>query len=262
MRLGKPAGLAAGDPDRGMGRDAAPMNDILALVSGLDRSLMLFINGFGGRSALVDRIMRLIAGEPLIEGSFLFLFLWWLWFNDGDTRSEDRIRAIRGAICIVIALVLARALQIFLPGRLRPINDPTLGFVAPSELGYDRLEHWSSFPSDHAVIYSAIAMVIWMRNRWLGGLAFAWTLVFGSLPRLFLGLHYATDVLGGVLVGTAVGYLAQAVALPRFVTETVLTFERRHARIFYPLAVLFTCELITLFDDIRRIGEATAHALF
>ena len=238
------------------------MNEIIGLIAGLDRSIILFINGFEGRSGTFDRAVRLVTGEPLIQGSFLFLFIWWLWFSNGGARSDDRIRAIRAAFGIVLALILARATQMLLPGRLRPINDPTLPFVAPSGLGYERLEHWNSFPSDHAVIYSAIATVIWLRNRWLGALAFAWTLAVGSLPRLYFGLHYPTDVAGGVVLGTAVGYIAQRVGLPATVTDAVLFWERRRAQIFYPLAVLFTYELLTLFDDFRRVGRAAVQVLF
>lgn len=234
------------------------MKEIIHSIADLDRSIIMILNGFGGRSGVFDRAIRFVAGEPLIEGGFLFLFIWWLWFSNGEARSEDRMRAIHTAFGILVALVLARALQIVLPGRPRPINDPTLPFVAPSGLTYEKLEHWSSFPSDHAVIYSAIATAIWLKNRWLGGLAFAWTLAFGSLTRLYLGLHYPTDVVGGVLLGTAVAYLAQAVGPPRVFTKAVLFFERRYSQIFYPFAVLFTVELISLFDDVRRIGEAAA----
>lgn len=238
------------------------MNEIIGFVVVLDRSIILSINGFEGRSGIFDRLMRLLAGDPLIQGSFLFLFIWWLWFGNEESRSEDRVRAIRAALGILVAIILARALQILLPGRLRPINDLTLPFVAPSGLDYEKLEHWSSFPSDHAVIYSAIAMAIWFTNRRLGALAFAWTLVIGSLPRLYLGLHYPSDVVGGVLLGMAVGYLTQRVGPPEAVVNAVLFWERRHSRIFYPLAVLFTFELLSLFNEIRHLGQAAAHLLF
>ena len=238
------------------------MTEIVGFLADLDGSIVMFMNGFGGRSSVVDRTIRFVAGEPLIEGGFLFLFIWWLWFSNGEAHSEDRTRAIRTAFGILLALALARATQILLPGRLRPVNDPTLPFVAPSGLEYYKLEHWSSFPSDHAVIYSAIATAIWMKNRWLGGLAFAWTLAFGSLPRVYLGLHYPTDVVGGVMLGTAIGYLAQRVGPPAAVADTVLFWERRWSQTFYPLAVLFTYELINLFDDVRHIGQAVAKTLF
>lgn len=238
------------------------MNEIIGFVAGLDRSIILFLNQLEGLSGIFDRLMRLVTGQPLIQGSFLFLFIWWLWFSNEESRSEDRVRAIRAALGIVVALILARALQILLPGRLRPVNDPALPFVVPSGLDYERLEHWSSFPSDHAVIYSAIATAIWLKDRRLGALAFAWTLVIGSLPRLYLGLHYPSDVVGGVLLGMLVGYLAQHVGPPTTVTNAVLFWERRHSEIFYPLAVLFTSELLGLFDDLRHLGQAAAHLLF
>lgn len=238
------------------------MNGIIAFIADLDRSITTSINGFAGRSSAFDRGMMWLSDEPFIEGGFLFLFLWWLWFSNGESRSGERIRAIRTAFGIVVALTIARAMQILLPGRPRPVNDLTLSFVVPSELNYKSFEHWSSFPSDHAVIYCAIATAIWFKNRWLGALAFAWSLVFGSLPRLYLGLHYTTDVVGGVLLGAAVAYLAQVVRLPVAITNAVQFLEWRHSQIFYPLAVLFTIELMNLFGDVRSVGWAVANVLF
>jgi undecaprenyl-diphosphatase len=65
-----------------------------------------------------------------------------------------------------------------------------------------------SFPSNHALNNFAIAtffFTIWPRKRnaaWLFGGA-----LLISLGRVYEGLHYPSDVLGGAVIGIVVGYL-------------------------------------------------------
>ena len=87
-------------------------------------------------------------------------------------------------------------------------------------------------------------------------------MLVGSLPRLYQGLHYPTDGVGGLLVGTAVGYLTQRIGPPTGFTDAVLFWERRHSQTFYPVAVFFTFELLSLFNDVRRVGRALVQMLF
>lgn len=60
----------------------------------------------------------------------------------------------------------------------------------------------SSFPSDHASASFAIAAAVLAFSPLVGGLFLA-AAVLISLGRLFIGVHYPTDVLAGVLVGVA-----------------------------------------------------------
>ena len=65
-----------------------------------------------------------------------------------------------------------------------------------------------SFPSNHALNNFAIAaffFTIWPRKRnvwWLFVVAF-----LISIGRIYQGLHYPSDVLGGAAIGSTVGYL-------------------------------------------------------
>ncbi|MBA3670469.1 MAG: phosphatase PAP2 family protein [Gemmatimonadaceae bacterium] len=70
----------------------------------------------------------------------------------------------------------------------------------------------SSFPSGHAmsatVVYGTVAYLVarlqrrvWARALTLAGAAVLITMI--CLTRLYLGVHYPTDVLGGVIVGLA-----------------------------------------------------------
>lgn len=68
----------------------------------------------------------------------------------------------------------------------------TFLLVAPS--------HEPSFPSDHAVAAFAIAFTVVFVGRRLGALFLAAATIV-AVSRVFVGLHYPGDIVGGALVG-------------------------------------------------------------
>jgi undecaprenyl-diphosphatase len=57
----------------------------------------------------------------------------------------------------------------------------------------------SSFPSDHTTGAFAIAFFLYRYNRRLGGILLVLAALIG-LSRIYVGHHYPTDVLGGIVV--------------------------------------------------------------
>lgn len=231
----------------------------------LDHAILLWINGFARHSYTFDKSVVLLTDEDFLKGGVFFIFLWWLWFRNSSDAMSDRVDVIRIAAAICFTIVIARALQILLPGRPRPINDPSLAFVAPFTQPRDILEHWSSFPSDHAVVFFALATAIWARYRLLGAIAFLWIAIFAMLPRLYVGLHYPSDVAAGAVIGIVVMIIADALPMPRLalrLIERLFAWERRHPASFYCTAVAVTYEFMSLFDDVRLIGRAITKVMF
>jgi undecaprenyl-diphosphatase len=73
-----------------------------------------------------------------------------------------------------------------------------------------------SFPSDHATAAFAIAFAVFFVSRRVGtGFLVAATLV--ALSRVFVGLHYPSDVVAGVLIGAGSAWLVTAAARPLIV---------------------------------------------
>jgi undecaprenyl-diphosphatase len=73
-----------------------------------------------------------------------------------------------------------------------------------------RIPHNSSFPSGHAASSATMAMVLSdgspMAPLW-------WTLAAGiAWSRVHVGAHHASDVLGGLVIGAAVGVAARRIA--------------------------------------------------
>jgi membrane-associated phospholipid phosphatase len=80
--------------------------------------------------------------------------------------------------------------------RERPFvhEDLALLFYAPSD---------PSFPSNPAVVGTALSAGLWTADRRLGGLAFSVAAAW-SLSRVYAGVAYPSDVLAGVALGIAI----------------------------------------------------------
>ncbi len=63
-----------------------------------------------------------------------------------------------------------------------------------------------SFPSGHAAFFFALSTVVYAHNKRAGFWFFAASAAI-SLARVLAGVHYLSDVLGGALLGLAVGYV-------------------------------------------------------
>jgi undecaprenyl-diphosphatase len=121
---------------------------------------------------------------------------------------------------------------------------------------------WNSFPSDHTCLYFALTTVIWRRSQLLGLFALLPALI-GSLPRIYFGQHYPSDVAFGALLGIFIVMMVENYGPKTFARHAIL-FEQKRPGMFYSCGFLLTYEVATLFIDIRKIGVglATACRLF
>jgi len=226
----------------------------------VDSVLTLSANRFAGRDISLDTLIYDIADSPLLKGGVFLAAYWWLWFevdrNGVHTQRRDVVVALLGG---TVAAIASRVLQLSLPFHLRPLHTPGLGMHMPLSVDTVTLNDFSSFPSDHAVLFFALCVPLWKRSRWLGVAAFLWTALVICLPRLYLGYHWTSDVIAGAAIGIALMLvlcrLIGATGLP----DKVLRFSATHPPVFYAIAWLLTLEVAVLFADLRHFLLDTAH---
>jgi len=126
----------------------------------LDLSLFHVINGWCGTSML-DWAAWFSQDNNFFKGGIVIAAYWWFWFMPGP--REDRRRKITSALAgTILSLVIARALASSLPFRVRPLYAAGIDYRPPSLPGVHgiyglHMEDWSSFPSDHAAMFFALA---------------------------------------------------------------------------------------------------------
>jgi membrane-associated phospholipid phosphatase len=215
----------------------------------------LFLNKFVGKSRLLDASVELISDTFLLHGVLFVTLLWFIWFK--DKREESRIHLFTGGVAAVSAGLLSRLLQLCLPFHVRPLYNADLKLTWPIGVEWGTLNHWNSFPSDHASLFFALATLIWISDRRLGLFALFWAAITSS-TRIYLGYHYPTDILGGAALGIFMVILFQRLPLPPIVYR-LLDWERCASPSFYAVAFIASYQAGTLFNDIRAIARLIGH---
>lgn len=222
----------------------------------LDTGVISFFQQGYGTSAAFDGFMDLLAGNSFLKTGFLISLLWWSWFRDGDTQELRRRHLVASVASGIVAAGVARYAVLILPFRLRPIHEPALRSLFPIQFSPDLFDGWSSFPSDHAVLFFAIAAGLFFVSRLTGILACCWVVFVVCLPRVYLGFHYATDIVAGAVLGSAIGLLANIPVVRDRVSRWPMELLRKNCACFYAGAFLLCWQLATLFNDIREIARS------
>ncbi|TAL95368.1 MAG: phosphatase PAP2 family protein [Paraburkholderia sp.] len=220
-----------------------------------DLDILRFVNHFAFRSTSFDHIVIAISGLYLTR-LVLVAMLWWIWFRGGSSARRDREIVIATIVATFSALVCGRLLAHWLPFRLRPYANPELGMIFPRDESTTHfLRFWSAFPSDHAMMWCALAAGVFLASRRLGIVALLYSLVFICLPRVYLGLHHPTDILAGAVLGMAICLILNRETLRQRIATPILGWSLSHEGLFQMGIFVLGFELASQFDEIRTLSE-------
>lgn len=115
--------------------------------------------------------------------------------------KKTRKTGVSVALALITGLIIGNLILKNLVGRIRPYE-----FNEGVEILVARLSDYS-FPSGHTLASFEAATVLMIRDKRLGvpALVLAVTIAFS---RLYLYVHYPTDVLAGIILGVFIGIFA------------------------------------------------------
>ncbi|KUJ65367.1 hypothetical protein ACZ90_49460 [Streptomyces albus subsp. albus] len=192
------AGLALGSPLAEL-RGGAESNP--------DVGLLYDINGLAKDAPhWFDRAMEFVGEFGIVIGMVLVMLgAWW----SVRKRPADAPGAVAGLVWAPLAAGLALLANIPIRDfvqRPRPFKDHQgLEVLVAGKNDF-------SFVSDHATLTMALAVGTFMASRKYGLAAIGLALLEGFC-RVYMGVHYPTDVIGGFALGTAVALLLAPLAM-------------------------------------------------
>jgi membrane-associated phospholipid phosphatase len=238
------------------------IDNLLHAVMSVDLSVYHFLNGYAGHR-LLDLLAAFEEENSLLKGG-LFLGLYaYLWFCNGPDR-QDRRRAILAIFAgTILAVVVSRAIADVIPFRIRPMYQPGILRHSHSFAITGNMERWSSFPSDTAAYFAAMAFGIGRLLKRYRVLLALYTAGWICLPRLFLGEHYLSDIVVGSLVGvTIVLALLRSKGFRRTLAPLVLSILNASPGVFYGAGFLVAFEMSVMFNDLRSAAHLLFHTSF
>jgi len=155
-------------------------------ITNIDISILEFIKSAFG-CAFMDTAMPLVSllaqwGVVQIGLAAVLLLI----------KKTRKTGAMMG-LALILGFVIGNMIIKNAVGRIRPAELVYFGFFTDHLTDY-------SFPSGHSLAAFEIAGVLLMKNRKYGIIALVVS-VFVSFSRLYLGVHYPSDVIGGALLG-------------------------------------------------------------
>ena len=173
----------------------------------IDRQIFLFINNWGHQ--LFDNEMNFVT--PFLDGLMLFFskigngaMVWfalglWLAFSAKKKNFKSVIAFLWPLfLAMVLSVLLVNLTLKPLIGRMRP------NFIIPQTVLLGSIHYDFSFPSGHAASSFAAAYVLSQKKRvWRFGIYLLAGLI--SFSRIYIGVHYPSDVLAGMVLGVMIG---------------------------------------------------------
>jgi undecaprenyl-diphosphatase len=187
-------------------------------IGSIDADVVIWLNGLSGNVVLFDDLMRVVASDYLMPLVFsLSMFALWLSGRTPAERERYQLATTVGISALALSNIPVWLLNVAW-NRPRPFVDHgdqlNLLFYPPTD---------PSFPANPVAIGFAAAAAAWSVNRKFGWWMFFAASLYG-FSRLYAGVFYPTDIIGGAIVGVAVFVFTSY--LRRFLEPLVTTVIR------------------------------------
>ena len=170
-------------------------------MNAFDSEIAKWLNSLSGNSEAFDDVVRIFGSDYLMPMAFA-LSLFGLWFIGGT--PAERPRRQWSILIGITGLALSNGIVTIINhiwDRDRPYLE-----LDEIELVFYRATD-GSFPSNPVAVGFAAGAGAWMVNRRFGWVLFTFGALYG-VSRIYMGVFYPTDVLGGAAVGIVSTWLS------------------------------------------------------
>ena len=173
---------------------------MIEYLNDIDADALLAVNG------LHDLFQDAFWWMVTAKWSSLLLVLALMWLLLHQNRRHVALVLAMLALAVLLADQVSSGLIKHLVERLRPTHDPSLESMVHVVNGYRGGLY--GFVSSHAANSFAVATLLSfiMRHRLVTLSLFTWSWL-QCYSRMYLGVHYPGDILGGIVVGMLAGWL-------------------------------------------------------
>lgn len=177
------------------------MEQLLEFLDQVDKELLLFLHRQS--SPLLDVLWAGITEKynwiPLYLVLIIALFRQFGW------------QAMYSVIAVILLVIVSDQItsSFMKPffGRYRPCHDPEIGHLVRIVTKCGGSFGFVSSHASNSFSVTTFFILLFSRTHRYAWWLLIWPLLF-SYSRIYLGVHYPLDVLGGALVGIILGYLA------------------------------------------------------
>lgn len=183
-------------------------SEFISLLSEADRMILLAANSLHTPEldSLMWEISRKWTWVPLYILLSAFVF--------------RKYNTAGGIVCLLIIAVMITATDQTCAGIIRPVfgrlrpSSPDNQLSSLLHLVNDYRGGRFGFPSCHAANTFALALFLSLlfKNRLFTIAIISWSLLV-SYSRLYLGVHYPSDILGGILIGTLFAIISHSIMI-------------------------------------------------
>lgn len=168
-------------------------------MNSFDMQVYHFFNQFAGHHELIDKILGFIAQYSLELYIVLFVIAW-LTLPKAEVKQRHAliIMGFAGVLGLIINVIISHIY--FRPRPFVVLNEGTFTQLIPHSPD-------ASFPSDHTTGSFGFAAASWGKaSKWIT-VSFTVLAVLNAVARLYTGVHWPTDVIAGIVIGTLSGRL-------------------------------------------------------
>lgn len=188
----------------------------------IDREILLWINGH--HAEWLDTLLLTATEKRTWIVLYIALIVCFIYLYRGSRYAQKEKKSWRRwvpCVCAIVAVAAAAGLADWFTSGLikplvlreRPCNEPLLYGLLRSVRGYTAGGY--SFPSSHAADTMAVATSAWLvfkqshiaRPWWrLWQVVLVLYVALNIYSRMYLGVHYPTDILVGLVCGGVIGW--------------------------------------------------------